>query len=620
MERQILMKILCSLSAVALSSFFASAGVLLECENFDDLGGWSVDQQFMDQMGSPFLLAHGTGRPVADAVTSVDLGPGELVLWVRTRDWAAPHGPGRFGVAVGGFVSDVLGVGDGEWNWQRAGTVGGGGRMKVALHDLSGFEGRVDALFFARDRERPPRTWQERKRLLGLGRPSRREYGLVVVGGGMAGMCAAVAAAREGVRTALVQDRAVFGGNASSEVRVPVFGKPRKPPYPHNGDILTEILQFADRSPGECARDNWRMHDGRLDAWLKSQPRLDLFPLTRVVDVQGERGRSISSVTGRNVITGAECVFFARVFVDATGDSSVAVAAGAEWRGTPETAAETGESLAPAGGRLGGGYGSSLYFFPRKCSAPRAFPECPWALRIEQARDALLCGEYDRVPSGGWNWETGFDEDNVTDGELIRDRLFRAIYGTWDYVKNRGPRRDAFADYELYWVGIVLGKRAARRVVGDYVLTEHDLTGGAPHPDGVVTTDTYVDLHFPHPRIVKKFGRDCFRSTAYDAVREEDKVDKRRYVGGKVDVVPCEIPYRCFYSRNVENLMMAGKNISATHVAMGSIRVMHTTGAIGTVVGRAASLCVKEHAAPRAFSAGDGLKRLKSLLSTPVSR
>jgi hypothetical protein len=360
------------------------------------------------------------------------------------------------------------------------------------------------------------------------------------------------------------------------------------------------------------------MHDVRLDAWLKSQRRLDIFPLTRIVDVQGERGRSISAVKGRNVITGAESVFSARIFVDATGDSSVAVAAGAEWRGVPETADETGESLAPADGRLGGGYGSSLYFFPRKSSGLRMFPPCPWALRIERAEDALLAGERDSVPTGGWNWETGFDEDNVTDGEIIRDRLFRAIYGTWDYVKNRGAHTDVFADYELYWVGIVLGKRAARRVVGDYVLTERDLTGGVPHPDGVVTTDTYVDLHFPHPRIVQKFGRDCFRSTAYDAVREEDKVDKSRYVGGKVDVAPYEIPYRCLYSRNVANLMMAGKNISATHVAMGSIRVMHTTGAIGTVVGRAASLCIKERACPRRFSEGDSLKRLKSLLGTPV--
>lgn len=606
------------LSALVLLPTLVPAGVLLECESFDDLGGWAVDQQFMDQMGSTFLLAHGMGRPVADAVTSVELEAGPWTLWVRTRDWVASQGPGKFRVSVGDFTSDDLGVGNGEWHWERAGTVRGGGRVTVRLHDLTGFEGRVDALFLSRGQERPPLTWEERKRLLGLGQPVRRTYDLVVAGGGIAGMCAAVAAARDGARVALVQDRAVFGGNASSEVRVHVFGSPSKPPYPHNGDVLKEILKFADRTAGACARDNWRMDDRGLSAWLGRQPRLDLFPLTRVVGVQGDLGRSISAVVGRGVVTGAECVLKARLFVDATGDASVAVAAGAEWRDRPETAEETGESLAPAGGRLGGGYGSSLYFFPEKRNGPSAFPDCPWALRIDRAEEALLAGEDAVVPSGGWNWETGFDEDNVAKGELIRDRLFRAIYGTWDYAKNRGPHAADFSDYELYWVGIVLGKRAARRIVGDYLLTEQDLTSGRTPEDGVVTTDTYVDLHFPHPRIVRKFGRDCFRSTAYDAVRGEDRVDAKRYVGGKVEVSPCEIPYRCLYSRNVKNLLMAGKNISATHVAMGSVRVMHTGGAIGTVVGRSAALCIREGVLPRALSSGTGLKKLKDILAAPL--
>jgi len=146
------------------------------------------------------------------------------------------------------------------------------------------------------------------------------------------------------------------------------------------------------------------------------------------------------------------------------------------------------------------------------------------------------------------------------------------------------------------------------------VLTEQDLENNVSFPDGVVTTDWYIDLHFPHPRIERRFGRDVFRSTAYDAVREEDKVDPAKFVGGKVEIRPTAIPYRCLYSRTVPNLLLAGKDISATHVAMGSHRVMNTGGAMGTVVGRAAAICVAEGRLPRQLSTGEGLAALRHRL------
>ena len=583
------------------AALLLAASALVEAETFHDLGGWTVDSQFMDQMGSPYLLAHGLGRPVKDAVTLVKLTPGAYRVWVRTRDWCRPMadvGPGKFRVTVNGEDLGVFGTGgSGEWDWTRGPQVTvAQSPAEIRLCDLAGFEGRVDALFFAVGDERPPTTWAERKRLLGLGRPAEVQADFVVVGGGLAGLCAAVTAAREGLSTVLVQDRPVFGGNASTEVRVHVLGGVGQDPFPRNGDVLKEILKFADRTQGAAWGDNWRLDDARLGAWLGAQQGLRTFTSTRVQAAERNARGEIVAVLGRNVRTGAETRFAAKFFLDSTGDAAVAVAAGAEWRWRPETRAETDERLAPDGRRKGGDYGSSLYWFAHETKAPCAFPSCPWALSVDKAEDALLG---DGLPSGGWNWETGFWEDHVTDGEKIRDRLFRAIYGVWDFTKNKRGDRERFAAAEIYWMGFVLGKRAARRVIGDYVLTEQDLERGVVHPDGVVTTDWYIDLHFPHPVTERAFGREVFRSTAYDAVRTEDKVDPARYVGGKVEIRPFAIPFRCLYAKDVPNLFLAGKDISATHVAMGSHRVMNTGGAMGTVVGKAASLCVKRGWSPR---------------------
>ena len=600
------------------------AGVLVEAESFADRGGWVVDQQFMDQMGSPYLLAHGLGTPVKDAVTQVRMACGDYRVWVRTRDWCRPMadvGPGEFRVLVNGGEIGKFGTGgSGEWEWTEGPKVSvARSPVEVRLSDLTGFEGRVDAIFFAVGDERPPETWVARKRLLGLGAPSEEQADLIVVGGGLAGVCAAVTAAREGLSVVLVQDRPVFGGNASSEVRVAVLGGIGKGPFPHNGDVLKEVLSFVDRTQRPAWGDKWKFDDARMGAWLAAQKGLRLFPSTRVTSVEKNDRGEIAAVIGRNVLTGAETRFAAKLFVDSTGDGAVAVAAGAEWRWRPETRAETGESLAPDGRRKGGDYGSSLYWFAQDVKEERAFPRCPWALSVDKPTDALL-GENEEkwLPSGGWNWETGFWEDNVTNGEKIRDRLFRAVYGTWDFTKNKRPDRERFAKSEIYWMGYVLGKRAARRVIGDHILTERDLVERVAYPDGVVTTDWYIDLHFPQPTVEKKFGRDVFRSTAYDAWRAEDKVDPKLYVGGKIDIKPYEIPFRCLYSKTVPNLLLAGKDISATHVAMGSHRVMNTGGAMGTVVARAAAICVRDGVLPRALSSGEGLDKLKARLSSPV--
>ena len=232
-------KILKLLACVALHAASTNAqNVLLEAEQFADAGGWDLDQQSMEQMGSPYLLAHGLGVPVKDAVTTAKFPePGNYRVWVRTRDWVAPWkapgAPGRFQLLVDGKpLGETFGTKGADWHWHDGGTVQVSVEAKVALRDLTGFEGRCDAVLFSKDtRFTPPNepAALAKFRRATLGLPDEPEDGgefdLVVVGGGIAGTSAALSAARNGLRVALVQDRPVLGGNGSSEVRVWPEGK-----------------------------------------------------------------------------------------------------------------------------------------------------------------------------------------------------------------------------------------------------------------------------------------------------------------------------------------------------------------------------------------------------------
>ena len=258
--------------------------LLLEAEGFADAGGWDLDQQSMDTMGSPYLLAHGLGVPVRDAVTTVDCqSPGVHRVWVRTRDWVAPWkapgAPGKFQVLVNGKpLAETFGTKGAEWHWHNGGTVELGARTTVALHDLTGFEGRCDAILFVRNLELNPPDDPQRLaalRRLALGLPSQPDAGgdfdLVVVGGGIAGTSAAVSAARNGLTVALVQDRPVLGGNGSSEVRVWPEGKTLLQPYPCIGEIVEELV--PPKNPGDGNARGGSIYDDQRKSILSARSR-----------------------------------------------------------------------------------------------------------------------------------------------------------------------------------------------------------------------------------------------------------------------------------------------------------------------------------------------------------
>jgi hypothetical protein len=217
---------------------------------------------------------------------------------------------------------------------------------------------------------------------------------------------------------------------------------------------------------------------------------------------------------------------------------------------------------------------------------PESFPECPWAAHF----DDTSCQQ---VTRGDWNWENGFFRDQVAEAEYIRDYGLRVVYGNWAFQKNGAKNKEKYANMKLGWVAFVGGKRESRRLLGDVILAQQDVVDAREFPDASVTTTWTIDLHYPAP--TKGYQGEPFRSTA-DMVR----------------IKPYPIPYRCLYSRNVENLFMAGRNISVTHVALGTIRVMRTTGMMGEVVGMAAAVCKRHETTPRGVYEQhlDGLKEL----------
>lgn len=553
-----------------------AAAITIETERFENKGGWTVDSLFIDRMGSSFLLAHGMGNPVADASTSVAIPQkGKYFVFARTRNWTAPwskDAAGKFKIAIdGNDLPETLGTNGDEWAWQQAGVVElEKGNHKIALRDLTGFEGRCDAVCFTTDPADLPDQAKQRAMAAAKAPASKMvKADFVIAGGGIAGTCAAIAAARLGVAVALVQDRPMLGGANSSEVRVHLGGYLNIGKYPRLGDIVSEIgpARGGNAQPAE------RYEDKRKLDVVAAEKNIKLFLNTRITGVERRNGKIIAAI-GRNVNDGSEIRFEGAIFADCTGDGALGFLAGADFRMGRESRAETGEDMAPEiADEMT--MGSSVQWYTKNTTAPSPFPMQPWMLEFSEKS----C-EY--ATRGDWDWETGMMRNQIEDFEHIRDYGMLVVYSNWGFVKNLSKKKAAFANKALSWVAHVAGKRESRRLLGDHILTQQDVFEERPCPDGTCFTTWAIDLHYPMPQNTKNFKGEPFRSIC----------THNKHYG-------YAIPYRCFYSRNVPNLFMAGRNISVTHVALGTVRVMRTTGMMGEVVGMAASICKKKNCLPR---------------------
>ncbi|KAI9929635.1 hypothetical protein ASPWEDRAFT_41150 [Aspergillus wentii DTO 134E9] len=584
----------------------SSADILVEAEEFDNYGGWIMDSQFEHEMGSPYLLAHGNGRPVSDATTTISIAEaGWYHVWVRAKDWVPGHHPGRFTLAINETtLNPEFGANDRNWSWEFGGIIKlPTGKARLSLHDLTGFCGRCDAIFLSLNAKPPPDEaapeWRRSLRGLPDKPVDAGTFDVVVVGGGVVGSAAVLASARLGERVALVHNRPYLGGNASVEIGL----RPRGV----TGPLIDEISER--HANGDIYAKNL----------LDAEPNATVFMDHNVYDAVTADSR-IVSVDARDAHSGLEIRLSAEVFIDCSGKSILGLYSGAETLFGQESKAEYGEGLAPAQ-RDDMHHGNTVFFRTRMAESPVPFPAVPWATEV--AKDfSDLRGQLTKpgIENGPGPvavspnhvsdpsirrrmkgplthfWEYGQWLDPYTQGEHIRDHLLRAIYGTFSNVKTMEP--ETYANLELDWVAYVPAQGEFRRYKGDYILTENDIRNHTKFPDAVVQNEGAFCLHYP--------GND-----KYDFRLKYWEWDER-------DRKPYDIPFRCLYSMNIANLMMAGKHISVTHVAGSNTKFMGNGGQHAIATAAAAHLCKKYGTTPRGVY-DDYLSELKDIAASITS-
>ena len=400
-------------------------------------------------------------------------------------------------------------------------------------------------------------------------------FDVVVIGGGMAGICAAIASARQGAKTALVQDRPVLGGNASSEIRMHITGATRhgqagRDNLRETGIIEEILLENKYRNPAH----SYGMFDTLLWEKCYYQENLSLYLNTYINEVKTENAK-IVSVSGTQMSTEKQLTFASKMFIDCTGDGSIGEKSGAEYLFGRESSADFGE-VGAIDRTDTVTQGNTIQFRSLDAGREVPFVRPDWAYDFS-GEEWVYKKSWDWFDSGFWWVELGGTKLNVlTDSEEIKTELLKIVYGLWDIIKNYSEQKENAKTHYLDWVGFVSAKRETRRVVGDYVLTETDILGNKVFDDAISYGGWHIDSHRP----------ECFYAHVNDTPQTEDKSVMFEGV--------YTVPYRTIYSKDIENLYIGGRCISATHRAFCSTRVMATCAVAGEAAGVAAALAVKK--------------------------
>ena len=476
-------------------TLFTSCGVednplLVEAENFEEKGGWVVDPQFVEQVGSPYLLAHGLGKPVSNAKTRITFAKkGPYHVWARTMNWAPGNweAPGRFKIIINNQeLETVLGTEPG-WNWQYAGIINlDEQNTLIELKDLTGFDGRCDAIYFSTSEQVPPnqndelRKWRKEQLNEKETPVYDKDFDLVIIGGGIAGCAAAIAAAEQGLSIALIHDRPVLGGNASSEIRVHTEG------ITWHYDRILKLINTVHYPNGSPLA---KQDDKKRHANIERYPNISLFLNWRAYAANSIND-SITSVDARHTSSGETMRFSAPLFADCTGDGWIGYWAGAEYMYGREDSSKYNENFEKYGelwspakpdNRV---MGASVLWRSVDAGKPLSFPEVPWAMDVAKTHSAV---------NGEWYWElTRNDLHQINDAEEIRDHMLKAIYGSFYNAKQKPEN----SDLKLEWVSYLIGRRESRRLVGDYIYTFNDAKQMTEFDDAVVMEKRAIDVHY----------------------------------------------------------------------------------------------------------------------------
>ncbi len=568
---------------------YATNGVLLEACSFSNKGGWVLDTQFYHQMGGNYLLAHGMGEVVADAGTTLEISDdGDYFVYVRTKNWVPGKwkAPGRFKVEINGEkLTGEFGTQPG-WNWQDGGRIRlRAGKNKVVLKDLTGFDGRVDAIYFSpfKNPDLPLKTadvigWKDEVSGRSKKKVNSERFDLVIVGGGLAGCAAALAADKEGLKVALIQDRPVFGGNASKEFSIATLGIMGKGTH-----ILSKINNLWGFG------DDIALNQAKREATMANSG-VHLYPNMMAIGIE-KSGDKIVSVDARNTESGIIKRFVSPLFVDCSGDGWLGCFAGAEYRYGRESYKEFDEQWVEKGEKWSPAtaddlvMGATVIYNSEKEVDACSFPEVPWAMDVAKDKEGL---------KSTWRWEyLTNDLSQVDNFEEIRDHLFRAIYGSFYNAKQKKEN----ANKKLARMTFIAGKRESRRIVGNYIYTMKDMTEHRTFFDTVAEEQRAIDVHYPQ---IKYGGRDSDYDFKSEACFYE--LEKLYY-----------LPFRSLCSKDIPNLMMAGRCFSCSHVGLGGPRVMLTGGQMGIATGYAASLCKATGKMPKEVGV-DHIDELRKLI------